>query len=254
MNILKFKQKTHDTRIKSQRKVKRPVTLGFFEKIKMKILGRRDGKRGLPKETEDGSWNSPHIVLEKKMYGEHTAKTWAGLQVENEEQFARLTELAETAVTLMDKLEKAKGSFAKADGKQPELIRLKGEKGLTNEQLASRRASEHAKATAPLRAKVSSIETELSACLKEIETIRSSVIEDMKTTNMISLRMREHIYARLDVYWDSALRKHPAIEKMPVSPAVEIIDEAETAFTELHIDLLELTARLLNIDSEKEVA
>lgn len=254
MNILKFKKKTRDTRIKCQRKVKRSVTLGFFERIKMKILGRRDGKRGLPKETEDGSWSSPHIVLEKKMYDEHTAKTWAGLQVENEERFARLNELAETAVTLMDKLDKAKESFTKANEKKPELVRLKGEKGLTDEQLASRRASEHARGTAPFKARVSSIETELSACLKEIETIRSSVIEDMKTTNMISLRMREHIFARLDVYWDSAMRKHPEISKMPVSPAVEIVDEAETAFTELHRDLLDLTANLLNINDEKEVA
>jgi len=38
--------------------------IGFWESLPLKVVGYFDGRRGLPRKTENGLWLSPHIEKE----------------------------------------------------------------------------------------------------------------------------------------------------------------------------------------------
>ena len=71
--------------------------VGLFERIGLKITGRLDGMRGLPREEPSGTWTSPHLDREVRSYDEFASRMWGQLQIEEEDVYARLGTLIRSA-------------------------------------------------------------------------------------------------------------------------------------------------------------
>ncbi len=114
-NIMKNNQQK-TTRLSSLKKgkVKR---IGFFEKIGLKISGYADGKRNLPRDGVSG-WMSPHLDKEVRSYDEFASRMWGRLQVEEEENYARLGELMDSIAHTKSLLDEAKSALDGAETKE----------------------------------------------------------------------------------------------------------------------------------------
>ena len=230
-------QKT--TRLSSLKKgkVKR---IGIFEKIGLKIAGYADGKHNLPRDGASG-WMSPHLDKEIRSYDEFASRMWGHLQVENEEDYARLGELMDSIAHTKSLLDEAKSTLdgAEAKEKSADNSRKKGESKLTDAQVSVRRSNESAKRLAPLKSRVSSLQSKLTSEIDEFSQLRNKIIEDNNSTRMICNRVRDHIYHRLDIYWNAALRKHSDKVKMPVIPCIEVASRSEDVYMEPHKILMQ---------------
>jgi hypothetical protein len=234
-------------------KVKR---IGLFEKLGLKIAGYTDGKRNLPRDGVSG-WMSPHLDKEIRSYDEFASRMWGRLQVEEEESYARLGELMDSIAHTKSLLDAAKSALAGADTKEKSTdnSRKKGEGKLTDAQVSARRFNEKAKRLVPLKGRLNSIQSKLSAEIDEFFQLRNKIIEDNNSTRMICNRVRDHIYQRLDIYWNATLRKHSEKEKMPVVPLIEINSRSETVYMEPHKILMqkaETFSKELSNDEETE--
>ena len=157
-------------------------------------------------------------------------------------------------------LEAAKADFAAADKREndSESARKKGEDKLTDAQIRARRKAEKEKKLAPVKKKVAGLEQELKNAEEAFSALHSKLVEDDNTTRLICHRVRNHILMRLDVYWNSALRRHPDGASMSVVPVMELKDEAEEAYLSPHKVLMKRAAAIHDAiqdeAAEKEVA
>lgn len=247
-----------NTRILNLRKgkVKR---IGFFEKLWLKIAGYFDGRRNLPRKSDCG-WISPHIDKEVRSFDEFASRMWGSLQVEEEENYARLGELMDSIAHTKLLLDEAKSTLDEAEIKEKSAdnSRKKGESKLTDAQVTARRTNEKAKRLAPLKNSVNSLQSKLTAEIDEFSQLRNKIIEDNNSTRMICNRVKDHIYQRLDIYWNAALRKHSDNEKMPVVPSVEVESRSETVYLAPHELLMHkaemFSIQLSNNEEDKEEA
>lgn len=232
--------------------------IGFFEGIGLKITGRIDGSRNLPRECDTGHWISPHLDREVRSYDEFSSRIWGYLQIEEEDEYARLGELMDSLVHTQAQLEIAKGELKEALSYEgaTDIFRKHGESRLTEAQVAARRARESAKRLVPFKSRVSSLQSKLVSEVGEFSALRSKIIEDNNSTRMICARVREHLLQRMDVYWNSALHKHSENARMPVVPSIEVLSRAEIVYMELHRALMQ-KAEILSqslLKDEMEVA
>lgn len=234
--------------------------VGFFESIGLKIKGFCDGRKGFPRQTDEKDWYSPFMNQEVNSFEEFCSHTWSSLQIENEEEYARLEELMDGIRQKRGFLEAARANLSAADKweSDSESIRKKGEDKLTDAQIRARRKAEKEKKLAPLKNKAAGLEQELKEAEEAFADIQSKLVEDDNTTRLICHRVRDHILMRLDVYWNSALRHHPDGASMPVVPMLELKDEAEEAYLRLHKELMKRAAAIHDAiqgeAAEKEVA
>lgn len=246
-------KKLKDSRISnlSKGKVK---GIGFFEGIGLKIRGRIDGARNLPRENNDGSWVSPHLEREVRSFDEFASRMWGHLQIEEAEEYARLGSLMDSIVDTKAQLEAARADLREAlsnEGK-PDAFRKHGESKLTDAQVATRRADERAKRMAPLRSRVSTLQGKLIAEVDEFSALRNKIIEDNNSNRMICARVRDHLFQRLNVYWNSALYKHSENARMPAVPSIEVAPRAEIVYMEPHMALMQRAERFSESLSKDE--
>ena len=232
-------------------KVKR---MGLFEKLMLKIAGYFDGKRNLPREGDSG-WISPHMDKEIRSYDEFASRMWGRLQVDEEEDYARLGELLDSVAHTKALLDESKEALEEAEAKEKETdtSRKKGESKLTNAQVTARRSNEKAKRLAPLKGRVSSLKSKLTSEIDEFSQLRNKIIEDNNSTRMICNRVKDHIYQRLDIYWNAAMHKHSDKAHMPVIPCVKIASRSEDVYMEPHKILMqkaEMISKELSSDEE----
>ena len=215
--------------------------VGFFEGILLKITGRIDGARNLPRECGDGYWLSPHLDREVRSYDEFSSKMWGQLQIEEEDEYARLGELMDSLVHTRSQLESAEVDLATALSHEGgvDTSRRHGENKLTEAQVTARRANERAKRLAPLRSRVSTLQSKLVAEMDEFSALRNKIIEDNNSTRMICARVKDHLLQRMDVYWNSALLKHSENARMPAVPSIEVTSRAEDIYMEPHKALMQ---------------
>lgn len=234
--------------------------VGFLESIDLKIKGFCDGRKGFPRQTDKNDWFSPIMNQEVNSFEEFCSHTWGSLQIENEGEYARLEELMDGIRQKKGLLEAAKADFAVAATREndSEFARKKGEDNLTDAQIRARRKAEKEKKLAPVKKKVAGLEQELKNAEEAFSALHSKLVEDDNTTRLICHRVRDHILMRLDVYWNSALRRHPDGSSMPVVPVIELEDEAEEAYLSLHKVLMKRAAAIRDAiqdeAAEKEVA
>ena len=220
--------------------------LGFFESINLKIKGFCDGYKGFPRQTDKNDWYSPFMNQEVNSFEEFCSHTWGSLQIENEGEYARLEELMDGIRQKKRLLEAAKADFAVAATREndSESARKKGEDKLTDAQIRARRKAEKEKKLAPVKKKVAGLEQELKNAEEAFSALHSKLVEDDNTTRLICHRVRDHIQMRLDVYWNSALRRHPDGASVPVVPVIELKDEAEEVYLRPHKVLMKRAAAI----------
>lgn len=234
--------------------------VGFFESIGLKIKGFCDGSKGFPRQTDKEDWYSPFINQEVNSFEEFCSHTWGSLQIENEGEYARLEELMDGIRQKKGLLEVARAELGVANRRESdsESARKKGEDKLTDAQIRTRRKAEKEKKLAPLKNKVAGLERELKDAEEAFSDLHSKLVEDDNTTRLICHRVRDHILMRLDVYWNSALGRHPDGASMPVVPTLELKDEAEEAYLRPHKELMKRAAAIHDAiqdeAAEKEVA
>lgn len=250
-------QKTKRLSSLKKGKVKR---IGIFEKLGLKIAGYADGKRSLPRDGASG-WMSPHLDKEVRSYDEFASRMWGRLQIDEEESYARLGELMDSIAHTKSLLDEAKSTLDGAETKErpADISRKKGESKLTDAQVTARRSNEREKRLAPLKGRVSSLQSKLTSEIDEFSHLRNKIIEDNNSTRMICNRIRDHIYQRLDIYWNAALRIHTDKTKMPVVPCVEVTSRSEDVYMEPHKLLMqkaEIFSKELssNEETKEEVA
>lgn len=232
-------------------KVKR---IGFFENLWLRIAGYFDGKRNLPRESDLG-WISPHMDKEVRSYDEFSSRMWGRLQVDEEEDYARLGELMDSIAHTKSLLDEAKSTLDEAEIKEKSAdnSRKKGESKLTDAQVTARRSNEKAKRLAPLKNSVNSLQSKLTAEIDEFSQLRNKIIEDNNSTRMICNRVKDHIYQRLDIYWNAAMHKHSDKAHMPVIPCVKVASRSEDVYMEPHKILMqkaEMISKELSSDEE----
>lgn len=234
--------------------------VGFFESIGLKIKGFCDGRKGFPRQTDSNDWYSPFMNQEVNSFEEFCSHTWGSLQIENEREYARLEELMDGIRQKKGLLEVAKADLAVAAKREndSESARKKGEDKLTDAQVRARRKAEEEKKLAPVKSKVAGLEQELKNAEETFSDLHSKLVEDDNTTRLICHRVRDHVLMRLDVYWNSALRRHPDGASMPVVPIMELKDEAEEIYLRPHKVLMKRAAAIHDAiqdgTAEKEVA
>lgn len=232
--------------------------VGFFEQLGLKIAGFIDGRRSLPREDPVSGWASPHLDREVRSYDEFASRMWGHLQIEEETAYAHLGELMDSLVHTRSLLEEAELELEEAvkDEKSVDTSRKYGESKLTEGQVIARRANERAKRLAPLKSRVSSLQSKLSSEIDEFSRLRNRILEDNNSTRMICNRVKDHLHQRMDVYWNAALRKHPDNARMPVIPCVEVKSRAEAVYLEPHMLLMQRAESLSQTlsDDEKEAA
>lgn len=232
--------------------------VGFFEGVGLKIAGRIDGSRSLPREAGTGHWISPHLDREVRSYDEFASRMWGHLQIEEEVAYAHLGELMDSLVHTRSLLESTKAELDKAIAQEraTDTSRKHGESRLTDAQVAVRRANERAKRLAPLKGRISSLQSKLASEIDEFSKLRNKILEDNNSTRMICNRVKDHLHQRMDVYWNAALRKHPDNVRMPATPSVEVASRAECVYMKPHECLMqraELLSQALS-DDKKEAA
>ena len=234
--------------------------VSFFEAIVLKIKGFCDGRKGFPRQTDMDDWYSPFMSQEVNSFKEFCSHTWGSLQIENEGEYARLEKLMDGIRQNKRLLEAAKADFAVAVKRESdsEYARKRGEDKLTDTQIQARRKAEKEKKLAPVKSKVAGLEQELKDAEEAFSDLHSKLVEDNNTTRLICHRVRDHVLMRLDVYWNSALRRHPEGASMPVMPVLELKDEAEEEYLNLHKVLMKRAAAIHDAiqdeAAEKEVA
>lgn len=228
--------------------------IGFWEKISLKIAGHMDGIRGLPREDKNGQWISPHIDKEIRSYDEFSSSMFGQLQIEEEKNYVRLDELIDSIVHINTQLENAKAEFEEASRREVavDVSRKYGEGKLTDDQVAARRLRERDKRLEPFKNRISSLNAQLISEIDEFSQLRNKIIEDNNATRMVCNRIKDHLYMRLDVYWNSALRKHSENSKMPAVPSVEISSRSEEVYMYPHYTLMQRSEGLSQIISNEE--
>jgi hypothetical protein len=234
--------------------------VGFFESIGLKIKGYCDGRKGFPRQIDEKDWYSPFMNQEVNSFEEFCSHTWGLLQIENEGEYARLERLMDGFRQKKGLLETARSELAVATEREntSESTRKKGEDKLTDAQVRSRRKAEREKKLAPLKSTVEELEQEMKDAEEAFSDLHSKLVEDDNTTRLICHRVRDHVLMRLDVYWNSALRRHPDAMSMPVVPVLDLKDEAEEAYLSNHKELMKRAAAIYDAiqdeAEEKEVA
>ena len=214
--------------------------IGFFEGMALKIAGRIDGARNLPREC-DGHWISPHLDREVRSYEEFSSRMWGQLQIEEEDEYVRLGVLMDSIAHIKAQLETARVELTDALSYEevPNTFRKHGESKLTDAQVTIRRANEKAKKLEELRCRVSTLQSKLNSELDESSALRNKIIENNNSTRMICTRVKYHLFQRLNVYWNSVLHKHSENARMPAVPSIEITSRAEIVYLELHKALMQ---------------
>ena len=217
-------------------------SIGFWEGLKLKIIGRIDGSRGLPKEDENGNWTSPHIDKEFRSYAEFSTRTWGALQIEKEEEYAHLEELSDSIFATKRQLETAKAELEETASYENSkaIVRMHCEEKLTDDQVARRRKNEVSKKLAPLQNRINQLNNKISAETAEFSKLRNKIIEDNNSTRLICSRLKDHLTQRLDVYWNAAIRKHAEKSKIPILPSLpEFNINSEELYLKPHMGLME---------------
>lgn len=244
-NMSSYKNKIRRKRYRGLNNGKRKG-LNLVELLKLNFLGRRDGRKGLPRTAEDNVWGSPFIDSELQAYEEFCSRTWGGLQIENEDRYARLEELTNILQSKEKLLKDARSELSELIREENllEPVRKRGEDKLTEAQVKARRYAEREKRMLPIRRKVTCLEGEIETNLEEFAELHSGLLEDDNSTRLICNRVKDHVLMRMDTYWNAALLQHREGNSMPTVPLIDFKNAAEEIYMKPHKELM---ARANNI-------
>ena len=214
--------------------------LGPIEALSMKLLGRGDGRDGLPRKSQTGGWESPRLRKEANAYYEFCDRAWGATQLQLAETYKKAGVLIDVIKRKEEMLEQLTGEAPVQPGAAYFETRKNGEEDLTDDQIRVRRSREILKQNAPYHAKVRAIEAEIETAYSQLRELQNHIAETNNGTRLVCERLKSHTEQRRDAYWNAAIRTHPAKETMPVTPEVLPESEAEQIYTAHHKNLEEV--------------
>lgn len=236
-----MKKSLRNKRLKSLEKGK-ARSLGIFEILSMKFAGWTDGRKGLLRKSEDGSWQSSRLKEEIDTYEEFCEDLYGRLKFEEEEEFKKLNTLLDGVVIQNKDLSVAQKSLDSVLGKEISLnSRKAGEENLSEAQVMARRNHERNKQIQPYYNDVEEKRRTLNQTVEEIYKCLSHVREGFDSTCKIAHRLQQHCQRRIDVYWRSAMRQNG--ELPPVSN-INFTNYSEQDYRN-HYEKLEKRAEML---------
>ena len=192
--------------------------VGPIEAFIVKRHGKNDGRKGLPKQTENGLWCSPWMKKDEAAYEESCSKAWGYVQLTLTEEYALIGRL-------LDQAERIEGEVAELLARKPEepaeseqTHRMEGEEDLSEDQVRRRRNREYARKTAQYNARVEALKGQITETRKKLEEVMNYVLEVCKGTRMCCERVRNHVIQRRNLYWESAYVNHARKADMPAFP------------------------------------
>lgn len=196
--------------------------LGFWENLYLQWLGKRDGKRGLPRQNEENIWISPQLSKTIHSYKETEAAVWR-----------------ETEITLFDLFVEAEKKRQEAE-KMDNLLATLSEDSKADDVETQEKTIRINASLAGVQARVA----ELHAYIKEAEC----------TSRLICKAILENYRQKLDAYWGGAWKKNP---KIPPAPPQQLFyfdqGNAETLFLKQHHNSEYRTERVLELEKEEKI-
>jgi len=190
------------------------IQLSPIESFILTQKGKRDGKIGLPRKEENGSWSSPQYNKEARAYYELTAKKWAQTEDENAKLHKEIT-------TLERNISNKQKQLAELENQRPKAPNLAfaypSEEGIDPVILQNRRQSEHARAHAQYYSKCQELRTYIEQAQDKVSEYKATIAESENITRLICERAKHRTEQRISAYWYGLLctNKNTSV---PVNP------------------------------------
>ncbi len=229
----------------------KPYRLQFFELFMLKYAGWKDGKAGLPKQTEAGDWTSARLRKELDAYEEYCDVAWGKLQVDLRWAYMACDSFIDEILRLKERC---------AYEKPPELptdtpayhIRKRGEEALSETQVFARRKREAEARLASKRREFSHTQQAIRECYEELSLLHSFILEANHAVSLVCERVMNHTRQRIDVYWRAAYRVHPEKERLPAPYAPLRLSNAEAIYREHHTGTESAIEKLLTSNEQAQ--
>ena len=187
--------------------------------MRMRIIGRRDGKTGLPKEGHGGHWFSPYMEMLNKACAQREdeefkacAETTAEMQIKAEE---RAYEIVRHEAVLGELSSALAGSAATEEVLS---AMYAGEERLPEGALRARRQREHETRFSGQRVQLAASENFLKSAYAELAVLKAKIAETETDTRLRVERVRANTDERILIYYHAALKVHPLRKDMPPCP------------------------------------
>jgi len=218
-----------------------PEQLSFFQVTKLTKAGKRDGHHSLPKQEEDGMWNSPTLSKEANAYDEFCVYAWSDLQEAHEQKFREIGHLCQE----IGRLEEQIATQRKLAPPPPDLsARLHGEEMLSEKIVRTRRQREFDKDNAQYYGELKRMENTLDQTCRRLSEILNTVQAAEKTIAMNCGVAAGNALKRLTIYWHGALLTNPY--DIPPTPEISLESNAEEEYHEHNRHIKEEAARILS--------
>ena len=214
--------------------------LRMSERVFLSFRGRQDGRMGLPKEKDDGSWDSPVLAGERAAYEEFCADTWAKHQVSMSEDHENVKNLTERIDRLTEEIEELDREIGKLKGRGAEIFRKFGEENISEAQVRLRRSREHERQINGKRELREERAGMLKEAAEERERSRNRILEADHAVRLLCEKVGDHTRMRMAAYWRAALKEHRDAEGVPATPNLEISNDAERIYLSGHKEFYRL--------------
>ena len=214
--------------------------LRMSERVFLSFRGRQDGRMGLPKEKDDGSWDSPVLAGERAAYEEFCADTWAKHQVSMSGDHENVRNLTERIDRLTEEIGKLDREIGELEGRGVETFRKCGEENISEAQVRLRRRKEHERRINGKRELRKERAGMLEEAAEEREKSRNRILEADHAVRLLCEKVGDHTRMRMAAYWSAALKEHREAEVVPAAPNLEIPNDAERTYLSGHRDFYRL--------------
>ena len=221
--------------------------LRLLERVSLSIRGRQDGRIGLPKEAEEGSWDSPVLAGERAAYEEFCADTWARHQVSMRENHENVRNLTAQITCQEGEIGELDREIRELDGEEPEVFRKFGEENISEAQVQLRRKREHDRQVAEKKQARKELEWKISEAREARERSRNRILEADHSVRLLCEKVGDHTKIRMTAYWNAALKEHRATEEMPASPNLELSNDAERIYLSGHKEFYTLDNQMKSL-------
>ena len=201
---------------KHEKSYSRRSRLGWFEKLMLKALGRKDGRNDLPSPDETGRWMSSTIQKELNSCCEAHNMVYRSL-------YEHLDDKYKEAGLLTDKLERLSVNMTGLQQAIPEppteldlSERKYGEEKLSESQIRERRRREYERSIEGILSKISDLQSEIDTKIDELLEIKNYLVEKQEEAELLCEKLKCHTMQRIDYYWSAA--KYAACKKQRMIP------------------------------------
>jgi hypothetical protein len=167
--------------------------------------GLHDGSLGLQRQDEAGEWTSPYIQRELAAYRELTKREWLQCEIETTELQIQAEKLKQKIIRMKSKCRNISSNLD---------VRYAGEEALDSCIVHGRRGKE-------------------LIVLEQLEDNHQEIMQKIfETENAVRLncmRVKDHTYGRISIYWNACLESNPDAKNLPPMPQ-SIHSDAESAY------------------------